>query len=107
MNADRVSSGDRRAVGSRFQVLGPYTAKLRWPVDVRHQEIPGDCRARLATAVRSRTQHTVVTSRVPSLSRRMVESCDSAEKITALLLHDWVAPPNERLRTNGAASHQR
>jgi len=31
------SSGDRRAVGSRFQVLGPYAAKLRWPVDVRVQ----------------------------------------------------------------------
>ena len=25
------SYGDRRAVGSRFQVLMPFTAKLRWP----------------------------------------------------------------------------
>ena len=25
------SYGDRRAVGSRFQVLRPFTAKLRWP----------------------------------------------------------------------------
>jgi len=31
------SSGDQIVVGSRFQVLGPYTAKLRWPVDVRVQ----------------------------------------------------------------------
>ena len=37
LNEDSDSSGDRRAAGSRFQVLGPYTAKLRWPVDVRVQ----------------------------------------------------------------------
>ena len=30
---DSDSSGSRRAGGSRFQVLGPQTAKLRWPVD--------------------------------------------------------------------------
>jgi len=34
LNEDSDSSGTRRAGGSRFQVLGPYTAKLRWPVDV-------------------------------------------------------------------------
>ena len=33
LNEDGVSSGDRRAVGSRFQVV----SKLRWPVDVRVQ----------------------------------------------------------------------
>ena len=38
LNEASDSSGDRRAVGSRFQVLGPYAAKLRWPVDVR---VPG------------------------------------------------------------------
>ena len=37
LNDESVSSGDRMAVGSRFQVVGPYTAKLRWPVDVRVQ----------------------------------------------------------------------
>ena len=36
-NEEGDSSGDRRAVGSRFQVLRPYAAKLRWPVDVRVQ----------------------------------------------------------------------
>ena len=35
LNEASDSSGDRRAVSSWFQVLGPYTAKLRWPVDVR------------------------------------------------------------------------
>ena len=33
-DTDSDSSGDQRAVGSRFQVMGPYKAKLRWPVDV-------------------------------------------------------------------------
>ena len=37
LNEASDSSGDRRAVGSRFQVLGPYAAKMRWPVDVRVQ----------------------------------------------------------------------
>ena len=31
------SSGDRRVVGSQFQVLEPYAAKPCWPVDVRVQ----------------------------------------------------------------------
>jgi len=35
LNEESDSSGDRRAVGSRFQALAPYAAKLRWPVDVR------------------------------------------------------------------------
>ena len=34
MNEESDSSGDRRAVGSQFQVLRPYAAELRWPVDV-------------------------------------------------------------------------
>jgi len=34
LNADSDSSGDRMAVGSRFQVLEPYATKLRWSVDV-------------------------------------------------------------------------
>ena len=38
LNEASDSSGDRRAVGSRFQVLESYAAKLRWPVDVR---VPG------------------------------------------------------------------
>jgi len=29
------SPGDRSAAGSLFHVLGPCTAKLRWPVEVR------------------------------------------------------------------------
>ena len=33
LNEDSVSLGDRRAVSCRFPVLGPCTAKLRWPVD--------------------------------------------------------------------------
>ena len=37
LNEASDSFGDRRAVGSRFQVLGSYAAKLRWPVDVRVQ----------------------------------------------------------------------
>ena len=37
LNEDSISSGDIRATGSQFQVLGPYAAKLRWPVDVRVQ----------------------------------------------------------------------
>ena len=37
MNEASDSSGDRRAVGSQFQVLEPYAAKLRWPVNVRVQ----------------------------------------------------------------------
>ena len=37
MNDASDSSVDRRAVGSRFQVLEPYAAKLRWPVDIRVQ----------------------------------------------------------------------
>ena len=37
LNEASDSSGDRRAVGSRSQVLRPYAAKLRWPVDVRVQ----------------------------------------------------------------------
>ena len=37
LNEHSDSSGDQRAVGSRFQVLEQYTAKLRWPVDVRVQ----------------------------------------------------------------------
>ena len=37
LNDASDSSGDRRAVGSRFQVLEPYAAKLRWAVDVRVQ----------------------------------------------------------------------
>ena len=42
LNADSDSSGDRRAVGSRFQLLGPYAAKLHWPVGV---QVPGARRA--------------------------------------------------------------
>jgi len=42
LNADSDSSGDRRAVGSWFQVLGPYAAKLHWPVSV---QVPGARRA--------------------------------------------------------------
>jgi len=34
LNEDSDSSGDRRAVGSRFQVLEPYVAELRWLVEV-------------------------------------------------------------------------
>jgi len=30
LNEDSDSSGDRRAVGSRFQVLGSHAAKKRW-----------------------------------------------------------------------------
>jgi len=64
LNEASDSSGDRRAVGSRFQVLEKHTAKLRWPVDVRVQvtrrQSPGDCRARLATTVRRRRRHTEV-----------------------------------------------
>jgi len=37
LNEQSDSSGDRRAVGSRFQVLEQHRAKLRWPVDVRVQ----------------------------------------------------------------------
>jgi len=37
LNEESDSSGDWRAVGSRFQVLEQYTAKLHWPVDVRVQ----------------------------------------------------------------------
>ena len=37
LNEPSDSSGDRRAVGSRFQVLESYAAELRWPVDVRVQ----------------------------------------------------------------------
>ena len=37
LNEESGSSGDRRAVGSWFQVLRPYAAELRWPVDVRVQ----------------------------------------------------------------------
>ena len=39
------------SVGSRFQFLRPYAAKLRWPVDVRVQgtRSPGDCRVRRQT----------------------------------------------------------
>ena len=35
LNEESDSSGDRRAVGSRFQALAIYAPKLRWPVDVR------------------------------------------------------------------------
>ena len=31
------SSGARRTVGSRFQILEPYAAKLRWPINVQVQ----------------------------------------------------------------------
>jgi len=49
LNEASDSSGDdRRAVGSRFQVLEPYAAKLRWPVDVRVQ---GTCRRAPGRAV--------------------------------------------------------
>jgi len=34
LKEDSDSSGSRRADGSRFQVLGPQTGKLGWPVDV-------------------------------------------------------------------------
>ena len=57
------SSGDRRAMDSQFQVLGPGAAKLRWPSrppSPGHQEDRGDCRARLATTVRSRSNQTQV-----------------------------------------------
>jgi len=37
LNEASDSSGDPRAVGSRFQVLGSYPAKPCWPVDVRVQ----------------------------------------------------------------------
>jgi len=37
LNEESDSCGYRRAVGSQFQVLEPYAAKLRWPVDVRVQ----------------------------------------------------------------------
>jgi len=37
LNEDSDSTGDRRAVGSQFQVLRPYAAELRWPVDVEVQ----------------------------------------------------------------------
>ena len=37
LNEASDSSGDRRAIGSRFQVLEPYAAKQRWAVDVRVQ----------------------------------------------------------------------
>jgi len=37
LNEPSDSSGDRRAAGSRFQVLEPYAAKLRWAVDIRVQ----------------------------------------------------------------------
>ena len=40
MNKESDSSGDRRAVGSRFQVLGPYAAKLRWPVERSESRAP-------------------------------------------------------------------
>ena len=39
MNEESGSSGDQRAVGGQFQVLGPYAAKLCWPVDVRVEYI--------------------------------------------------------------------
>ena len=59
LNEASDSSGDRRAVGGRFQVLGPYAAKLRWPVNVRVQGTrrtseTAVCRARLATTARRR-----------------------------------------------------
>ena len=43
VNEDSDSSGDRRPVGSRFHVLGPYAAKLCWPVDapVQGTRAPG------------------------------------------------------------------
>jgi len=39
LNEPSDSSGDRRAAGSRFQVLEPYAAKMLWAVDVRVQGI--------------------------------------------------------------------
>ena len=66
LNEESDSCGNRRVVGSRFQVLEPNAAKLRWPVDVRVQGTrsgPGDCRARLTTTVRRRRQHTEVGQR--------------------------------------------
>jgi len=62
LNEDSVSCGDRRAVGSQFQVLGPYAAKLRCSrrPSPGHQEGSKDCRARLSTTVCRRHRHTEV-----------------------------------------------
>jgi len=40
LNEASDSSGDRRAVGSRFQVLGSYAAKLGWPVERSESRAP-------------------------------------------------------------------
>jgi len=55
-----ISSGDRRAVGCRFQVLGPYTAKPRWPVNVLVQVIRRAPETTLITTVCRRSQYTPV-----------------------------------------------
>ena len=64
LNEASDSSGDRRAVGSRFQVLGPYAyskaALGRRRPSPGHQEDPGDCRATLSTTVRRHRRHTEV-----------------------------------------------
>ena len=39
LNEASDSCGNRRAVGSRFQVLEPNAAKMRWPVDVRLTDV--------------------------------------------------------------------
>jgi len=44
LSEDSNSSGDWRAVGSRFQVMEAYAAKLRWPVDVQVQATGGPWR---------------------------------------------------------------
>jgi len=57
LNKASDSSGDRRAIGSRFQVLGPYAALASRRPSPRHQEGCGDCTARLATTIYRRRRH--------------------------------------------------
>jgi len=49
LNEASDSSGNRRAVGSRFQVLRPYAAKLGWSVNVRVQAPGGPRRLQSET----------------------------------------------------------